>query len=133
MKLKKKRCRLSVFVRPTQILFSSPRLTSSRRLPFTSSPLSFTSLSLHTRAPILTLGVRDKLLKGLFFFIFSSPLLDSRYYWDSVLSDFQATKTQANQAKLRKRHCLIYQPTDYGQDNGQQTKQEITFTSLSLF
>lgn len=52
--------------------------------------LSPSSLSLsfsYTRAPILTLGVRDKLLKGLLLSSSSHPLRYSRYYWDSVLSD----------------------------------------------
>lgn len=66
---------LPLFLCAPHKYYSHARLTSILLLS-PPSPLSFPSLSLSTRAPILTLGVRDKLQKGLFFFIFSPLLLE---------------------------------------------------------
>lgn len=64
--------------------FPSPPYLSPLSFPLSSLSPSFS----YTRAPILTLGVRDKLLKRAFFFLhLLNPLLYSSYYWDSVLSD----------------------------------------------
>lgn len=127
---KKQRCRY--FCAPhTNIILpdaSSPSFFHlSPPSPLSFPSLSFPSLSFHTRAPILTLGVRDKLQRASS--SSSSHLFYSRYYWDSVLSDSSSTKLSQT-SKTSKEDCLIYERTHYGQNDGPPTKQEITFRSI---